>query len=237
MCWLQLDKKKELKPGKKFAFNICLEIKGFTEKDSFEYIRKHFKNDPSKGESLIKETKENTFLHALQNNPLNLLLLCVVYEDHKGKLPSSCTDLYQIIVRCLLRRYCERHGVEACEEDGDLENQFEENILVLGELARECLLNDRLGFREDELTVLERSDDKLVVRHLGLVYKEESLKKLQRQHEYFFLHKTFQEYLAALYIAHKLRGEHLNVFHHVDIEQMVKKFPQVFLFVCGILRE
>ena len=228
---------KGIEARKKFAFDICLEIKGFTEADSCEYIRKHFKNDPYKGESLIKETRENTFLRALQNNPLNLLLLCVVYEDHKGKLPSSRTNLYQIIVRCLLRRYCERHSVEACEEDGDLENRFEANILVLGELAWEGLLNDRLGFQENELTVFERSDDKLVARCLGLVYKEESLKKLKRQHEYFFLHRTFQEYLAASYITHKLRRGHLNVFDRVDFEQVVKKFPQVFLFVCGILQE
>ncbi|XP_068687950.1 uncharacterized protein [Montipora foliosa] len=228
---------KGIEARKQFAFDICLQIEGFTEEDSFKYIRKHFQNiDPSKGERLIKETKENTFLHPLRNNPLNLLLLCVVYEDHKGELPSSRTNLYQIIVRCLLRRYCEKNGVKACEEDSDLEKQFEADILVLGELAWKCLLSDRHSFREDELKDFERSDGKLVVRYLGLVYKEESLKRLKPQHEYFFLHKSFQEYLAASYIAHKLRSNQFDVFKHVDFDYVVKKCPQVFLFVCGILR-
>ncbi|XP_068687967.1 uncharacterized protein [Montipora foliosa] len=229
---------KGIEARKQFAFDICVQIEGFTEEDSFEYIRKHFKNiDPSKGERLIEETKENTFLHALQKNPLNLLLLCVVYEDHEGKLPSSRTDLYQIIVRCLLRRYCEKNSVKACEEDSDLEKQFEANILVLGKLAWECLLNDRHSFREDELTKLERSDDKLVVRYLGLVFKEESLKRLKPNHEYFFLHKSFQEYMAAFYIAHKLRRNQFKVFKRLSFRRLVIKFPQVFLFVCGILRK
>ncbi|XP_068687961.1 uncharacterized protein [Montipora foliosa] len=229
---------KGIEARKQFAFDICVQIEGFTEQDSFEYIRKHFKNiDPSKGERLIEETKENTFLHALQKNPLNLLLLCVVYEDHEGKLPSSRTDLYQIIVRCLLRRYCEKNSVKACEEDSDLEKQFEANILVLGELAWECLLNDRHSFREDELTKLERSDDKLVVRYLSLVFKEESLKRLKPNHEYFFLHKSFQEYMAAFYIAHKLRRNQFKVFKRLSFSRLVIKFPQVFLFVCGILRK
>ena len=51
---------------RKYCFDILLEIKGFTESDAFEYIRKHFKNvDPlhsPKGESLIKEIQENTLV-------------------------------------------------------------------------------------------------------------------------------------------------------------------------------
>ncbi|XP_068687978.1 uncharacterized protein [Montipora foliosa] len=229
---------KGIEARRQFSFDICLLIEGFSEKDSLEYIRKHFKNvDPSKGERLIEETKENTLLHALQNNPLNLLLLCVVYEDHEGKLPSSRTDLYQIIFRCILRRYCVKRSVKARNRDGNLEKQFEADLLVLGQLAWNCLLSDRHSFRERELKEFERSDDKLVVRYLGLVYKEESLKRLKPRHEYFFLHKSFQEYLAASYIAHKLRRNQFNVFEHVKFYEVVKKFPQVFLFVCGILRE
>ena len=224
---------------KKYGFDILLEIKGFTESDSFDYIRKHFNNvgplHSSKGESLIKEIRENTLLHALRNNPLNLFLLCVIYEDYEGNLPSSRSELYQVIVQCLLRRYCAKHNLEAPQDNNALEKQFENSILALGELAWMCLLSDRYCFRESELAVLEKRYKGLVSRHIGLVYKEESLRRLMPQHEYYFLHKTFQEYLAAAFIAHKLRGNQLRLFERLSFHELVKKYREVFLFVSGIL--
>ncbi|XP_015767989.1 PREDICTED: uncharacterized protein LOC107346689 isoform X2 [Acropora digitifera] len=226
-------------PG--FVFNLFLQIEGFTEEDSFEYIRRHFKiagpEHSSKGEKLIEEIKENKLLQDLQTNPLNLLLLCVVYEDQKGELPSSRNDLYHAIVMCLLRRYCAKHNVKARRKDRDLETQFERDIRCLGKLAWDCLLNDRHSFFEEELEELESRNEKLVVRALGFVYKEESLKRLMPEHEYCFLHKSFEEYLAASYITDKLRRNEFKVFEPLDFDAVVNKFPHVFLFVCGLLRE
>ena len=225
-----------------FKFDICLVIKGFSAKDSIEYIRKHFRSigekHSSKGERLIEGIKCNPFFRDFRRNPLNLLLLCVVYEDHDGSLPSSSTGLYQTIVRCLLRRYCAKEELKAAEKDEDLDKQFELPILALGELAWKCLLNDRLSFYEDELEELERSNENIVARRLGLVYKEESLKRLKPRHAYSFLHKTFQEYLAASHIAHKFRGSDFQMLEQMLFPEIVRgKFKQVFVFVCGILGE
>ena len=226
-----------------FKFELCLAIKGFSEQNSCMYIRKHFRNlgteYSSNGERLIEEIRQNRLLRHLQSNPLNLLLLCVVFEDHEGSLPSSLTDLYQTIVRCLLRRYCAREELKASEKDEDLDKQFEITILALGELAWKSLLNDHLSFYEDELEKLEKSDEKIVARKVGIVYKEESVKKkLKPRHTYYFLHKTFQEYLAALHIAHKFRRSEFQTLEQMLFPEIAsEKFKQVFVFVCGILRE
>ena len=226
---------------KSVVFDIHLEIKGYTENDSITYIRRHFETigQSAKGERLIEEMEQNTFLHALRSNPLNLLLLCVVYEDYKGKLPTSRTELYQVIVRCLLRRYCGKRNWPAPKDDIVLEKTFEKEILALGELAWLCLLSDRYGFFETELDEFERKYPGLKARELDLLYMEESLKRLNPQHEYCFLHKTFQEYVAAAYIAQKLRNQKFNVFKHLNIsfDDIVTKYPQVFIFVSGMLGE
>ena len=243
LCYVLATTRQEkgIHTREQFQFDTCLAIEGFSEENSFEYIRKHFRNigteHSSKGERLIEEIKQNPLLGELQSNPLNLLLLCVVYEDHEGSLPSSITDLYQTIVRCLLRRYCAKEELKASEKDEDLDKQFEIAILALGELAWKCLLNDRLSFYEDELEELERSNENIVARRLGLVYKEESLKRLKPRHTYSFLHKTFQEYLAASYIAHFLRARVFHMPEELKVYDVTVKFRRVFLFVCGILRE
>ena len=221
------------------VFDIHLEIKGYTESDSTAYVRRHFETiDQSlKGERLIEEMQQNTFLHALRSNPLNLLLLCVVYEDYDGNLPTSRTELYQVIVQCLLRRYCAKHNLAVPEDNNTLQKRFEEDILALGELAWACLLNDRQSFREGELAEREVENQNLVARKIGLLYKEESLKRISPQHEYWFLHKTFQEYLAAAFIVHKLLRGELKVFEYMKFDDLFRKYPQVFLFVSGMLGE
>ena len=224
-------------------FDVLLQIEGFTEVDSFEYIRKHFSHlgldHVAKGERLIQSIRENTFLHALPSNPLNLLLLCVVFEDYEGNLPSSQTELYHVIVGCLLRRYCAKNNVKAAADDKALEEQFKDSLLALGQLAWRCLQNDRFSFREKELAEFERRKKPLAARKLGLVFKEASAKKINPQHEYHFFHKTFQEYLAALYLAHKLLEEKVNVFQDLKLsfDDITIKYNQVFIFVSGILGE
>ena len=243
-CYILVTSRQEkgIDVRKNFEFDLLLEIKGFTEDDAYCYIKKHFQNvgpkHSSKGETLAKEVKENTLLNALRNNPLNLLLLCVIYKDYDGKLPTSRTELYQVIVQCLLRRYCAKHSLVVPEDNNTLKKRFDEDILALGELAWTCLLNDRLSFREEELAKREVKNKNLVARKIGLLYKEERLKRILRsQYEYWFLHKTFQEYLAAAFITHKLQKGELNVFQYTTFDDLVQKYPQVFLFVSGMLGE
>ena len=240
-CYVLATTRQErgIEARKTFVFDIHLEIKGYTESDSIAYVRRHFETigQSPKGERLIEEMQQNTFLHALRNNPLNLLLLCVVYEDYEGKLPTSRTELYHVIVQCLLRRYCVKRNQPAPRNDITLERKFENEIRALGELAWLCLLSDRYGFGESELDEFESRYPGLVARELGLLYKEESLKRLKPEHEYCFLHKTFQEYVAAAYIAEKLVNEQFNVFDDFTFADLVTKYPQVFIFVSGMLGE
>ena len=225
----------------KIEFDVLLQIEGFTEEDSFEYIRKHFNHlgpeHVPKGERLILAIQENTFLHALPSNPLNLLLLCVIFEDYHGDLPSFRTELYQIIISCLLRRYCAKHDLEAPADDKELEEKFEDSLLALGELAWRCLREDRFSFREEEMARFESAIKNLAARKLGLVFKEASVRKINPQHEYHFFHKTFQEYLSALYLAHKLLKKEVTLFDFdLDFyDDIVQRYKQVFIFVSGIL--
>ena len=221
---------------KKVYFDMLLQIEGFTREDAFNYVRKHFQNTgPENGERLITEIQTNSFLDALWNNPLNLSLLCIVFEDHEGELPSHRTELYQIIVCCILQRYCGRHNLEAPADDKAITRYFEDSLLVLGELAWRCLKDNRFSFREKELVEFESTHESLAARKLGLVFKEASLRKINPQHEYFFFHKTFQEYLAAFYLAHMLLKQMVDFSELNFYGDLVERYRQVFVFMSGIL--
>ena len=227
------------------VFDTLLQIDGFTIKDASKYIKKHFRTvghsqeDVLKGERLIEAIQENTFLHALRNNPLNLLILCIVFEDFEGELPSNRTKLYQIICRCLLRRFCSKNDMEVEKDDLTLEERFKDSMLILGELAWRCLLEERPFFLQEELDKLERvrtNGKGVSASRVGLVFMEASVKKLNPKHEYHFLHMTFQEFLAATYLVQLMR-ENINIFDKFQLDKraVTSKYRQVFLFAAGIL--
>ena len=58
-----------------------------------------------------------------------------------------------------------------------------------------------------------------------------------RQYNREILHKTFQEYVAAAYIAEKLVNQQFNVFDDILFNDLVRKYRQVFIFVSGMLGE
>ena len=246
------------------VFDTLLQIKGFTIEDAAEFIRKHFRTvgqsraDFSKGERLIQAIEENAFLHALRNNPLNLLLLCIVFEDHEGELPSSRTRLYQIIYRCLLGRYCSKYDISSVDKEGDkaktgdeddevkedddyfaLEKRCEDRTLTLGQLAWRCLIEERPSFRQKELDKLEQSITNgkgVSAAKVGVVFMEASVRKLNPKHEYHFIHRTFQEFLAATYLV-QLMKENICIFDKFQLNKsdITSKYRQVFLFAAGIL--
>jgi len=93
-----------------FKFNRCLAIEGFSEDNSFEFIRKYFRNvgpeDACKGEKLIKVVKRNPLLRKLQNNPLKFTppLRCLPKLRRKSavllywSLPNHCEVPFEKIL-------------------------------------------------------------------------------------------------------------------------------------------
>ena len=182
---------------------------------------------------LIDKLKDDSSLKTLATNPLNTALLCFVFEDYKGQLPSTVTELYDEIVLCMTKRYSAKYKLRV--EDKVFKTYKE----ILGELAYNGLLKDSLSFLESDLkesfSSLE-SDlnvDRIQCTEMGFLYKEVSTQNIKPDHTYWFLHKTFQEYLAAFYFT--------NTFKKVDtmVEKLkdTAKFMQVLMFVSGMLRK
>ncbi|XP_015779460.1 PREDICTED: uncharacterized protein LOC107357334 [Acropora digitifera] len=117
--------------------DTLLEIVGFTRADAKCFIRKYFQHAEHLAEKLISKVytplyahnygyafedeykytppygAEDENLRELLKNPLNTLLLCVIFEDLEGNLPTNRTQLYVEIVLFILRRYERKNGLSS----------------------------------------------------------------------------------------------------------------------------
>ena len=213
------------------------EIVGFTKKDAESFIRKYFKGKEHLAEKLIKQLKLPEYddddddkhplatLRELTKNPLNTALLCCLFEDLEGVLPTSRTELYVEIVVFVLRRYEVKNRLKSSNKD--LISGYKEELLLLGSFALESLLKGESYFEKEEDTV------KLI--NFGFLSFQQGGAKRKPCTRFAFLHKSFQEFFAGLFLAFQVMSKERDFTSVVDDKRYLDKLRQVFLFMSGII--
>jgi hypothetical protein len=150
--------------------------------------------------SLISSIDRTQALRVLSTNPLICALLCAVNKDRRGHLPQGRLDIYRTALEMLLMRRDHERGIPQAGVDLG----FEDKLIVLENLAYWFTENDlvdattervhnRLADQIAQMPALRTSTEDvyayLLVRS-GLL-REPSPGRVS------FIHKTFQEYLAA----------------------------------------
>ena len=211
--------------------DTLLEVEGFTEEDVQSFIRKYFKAEPNLAEQLIAHLYIDRKLYEILTNPLNTALLCLVYEDLKGIFPESRTKLYMEIVECVLRRY--RTKQQLPENGEDLVDLYESQLKHLGWIALKGLLEDILDFDEKELGKHKERD----LPEFGFLSVQPGGSKLRPTRRYGFLHKTFQEFLAAFYLSCQLLKKEISTNSIATDRRYRHQLKEVLLFTFGLLAE
>lgn len=177
----------------KNSFGTLLEIQGFTEEDARIFISNHFKRiRPCLVQELLHKAKRNHIWKDMMVNPLTTALLCLLCEDLKDHLPESKTQLYQVAISSVLRGYSKKEGVFTTNEHFTEIGNSE--LLQLGSLAFYSLVEKKIYLEENELTIN--------LSKLRFLSTESS--SHAKNSRYFFPHKSFQEFLAAVYLSHQL---------------------------------
>ncbi|XP_078686487.1 uncharacterized protein LOC144919123 [Branchiostoma floridae x Branchiostoma belcheri] len=178
-------------------------IVGYSEEKSEDFIRKYFCKSPESALQLVKQIHSNRNLSELVVNPLNNLLICVVWEDNNGQLPSNKAELYDMIVLSVAKRFCAKKALPT--EGNKLPPDIKAALRGLGKLSWEGLDEEQLQFNIAEIrkTYGTNADNMLT---LGLLTRDYSFSRIKRTCFCAFLHKTFQEYMAAHYISGLFTG-------------------------------
>ena len=228
-CYVVLTSRQEKGMEVRKYCDKLLEIEGYSDESINSYINKYFECDIDLAKKLRKKVRPKTGknLRTLATNPLNTLLLCVVFEDNDGSLPTTLTELYQNIVECIWKRYCKKKRPE--EKDISLKMAKQ----TLGRLAYESLIeHDTLYFRESNLR-----EDETQCTNIGFLYKDDiSTKILMPDTTYRFLHKTFQEYFAAYHCVYTETEIDMSKLSHYRGKGGVK-FIQVLKFMSSMLQK
>ncbi|XP_067029147.1 protein NLRC3-like isoform X5 [Acropora muricata] len=212
------------------CFHTLLEVEGFTKTDAEKFILRYFKEEHLAIKLLDKLNSDRT-LRGLTRNPLNTALLCLLCEDFGGKFPESRTLLYLEIVECVLRRY--RRKMKLPETKPDLLVLYEVELKQLGFIAVEGLHNDSMYFDESAFKGFSSN----VKSNLGFLSVEAGRSKRRPSRSYAFLHKSFQEFFAALFHCCQLLDEEISVDSLVADCRYFQEFQQVLMFTSGLLAQ
>ena len=228
-CYIVLTSRHEAGSIVRPYTDTLLEI-GFTTTDVERYIRRHFQHGENLAEELIAKLLVDKDLRELTQNPLNTLLLCVIFEELEGVLPSNRTELYVEIVLCILRRFGSKNGLS----DGgkDLLLVYKKELMILGETALDSLYKQEMYFDDHKGDMRESLSMKF-----GFVSIQSGASKRAPCDRYGFLCKSFQEFFAGYFLAISIIDD-VTTSHSVltDPRYMGELF-QVFKFMSAIIAQ
>ena len=208
--------------------DTLLEIEGFTEEDAMKFIFKYFKTSEKLAQELLSKLESDENLKDMAANPLNTALLCLVCEEYRGVFPERRTQLYVEIIQCILRRYRRKKGLSETNED--LIEVYESALKHLGRIALHGLLQDKLDFEESELQ--NHAGD---LPGFGFLSVQTGGSKLRPSQHYSFLHKSFQEWFAALYLYYQLIKKEISPDQLAAEKRLGGELKEVLLYTCGLL--
>ncbi|XP_073349791.1 NACHT, LRR and PYD domains-containing protein 3-like [Pagrus major] len=185
------------------SIDMVTEVRGFTDPKKEEYIRKRFRNKEL-ASRIISHIKTSRSLHIMCHIPVFCWITVTVLEDvlktdDRGELPKTLTDMYThfLVVQSKLANVKD-HG--RAETDPIWSTETSTMILSLGKLAFEQLQKGNLIFYEADLVecgidIRAASEYSEVISE---IFKEDH--GLNQDRRFFFVHLSFQEFLAAVHV-------------------------------------
>ncbi|XP_078661012.1 NACHT, LRR and PYD domains-containing protein 3-like [Branchiostoma floridae x Branchiostoma belcheri] len=174
--------------------------------------------------------KDDKIINNLIQTPMFLMFVCLLWEEDQDMVSTgTMMGLYNNLLTCLVRKCCEREGMDMPIEG--LPTEVAESLLQLGKLALEALLRN-----ETLLDLTEVKREKVnwdLLLKLGVVSLEVSSSKLHPRKQLNFSHKTMQEFLAGRYVAHAQVNQ--DIVELLQLTSISKAFDlsNLLQFTCG----
>ena len=232
-CYIVLTSRHEGGSGVRPYTDTLLEIVGFTTTDAHCFIRKYFGQEKEHlAAKLVARVRFHMDLRDLTQNPLNTLLLCVIFEDLEGILPSNRTQLYVEIVLFILRRYESKNGLS--NRGKNLLLVYKKELMILGRTALDSLREYELYFDDHKGDIKES----LLIK-FGFLSIQSGGSKRAPCERYGFFHRSFQEFFSGYFLAFSTIDD-VTKSHSVLTDTRYMPWGRlfhVFNFMSGIIAQ
>ncbi len=184
--------------------NRLTEIQGFNDFQKEEYFRKRI-SDQHQASRIISHIKATRSLHIMCYIPVfcwisSTVLQNIMKADHGVEIPKTLTEMYIhfLIIQTNIRnqKYDEKD-----ERDPQKLLQLNRDVIVkLSELAFKQLMHGNIMFYEEDLreSGIDVTEASVYSGICTEIFKEEYV--IYQRKVYCFIHLSFQEFLAALYV-------------------------------------
>ena len=210
-----------------------VEVSGFSKDDIIEYIQSEFSGDQEKARRLLEQLEHNPLIGSTCSVPLNCAIVCHLWHTLEEALPSTMTQLYTKLILYVVCRnlrkskaYGPTFGMSSFDE---LPEGLQQSWWLLCQFACEALDKDEIVFSKKELLEFFPQglafDDKILC--FGLLQSAETVLDVTCVVSFNFVHLTFMEYLAALYLSRQPLDTQLQFLQK-------PRFTMVARFLFGI---
>ena len=215
-----------------------VEIKGFSKEDIKEYIKSEFHSDEKKAGDLLEQLESNPLVESVCSVPLNCAIVCHLWRCLEETLPSTMTQLYTKIILNVMFRNIQKNdafkNILSLSNFNALPKDLQQPFWRLCEFAFQMLKKNQIVFSQEELVEFLPQglalDDKILC--FGLLQSVETVLETGHGVSFHFLHLTFQEFLASLYLSRQSPETQLEVFRAHGSESHFILIWRFFFGIC-----
>ncbi|XP_036421317.1 NACHT, LRR and PYD domains-containing protein 12-like [Colossoma macropomum] len=210
--------------------NRVTEIQGFSDPQKEEYFRKRI-SDEDQAQRIISHIKTVRSLHIMCHIPvfcwISATVLQQIMKQRHTEIPKILTEMYSHFLITQTNMKNEKYEEK---DERDPKNLLESNrtvLLKLAELAFKQLMKGNVMFYEEDLreSSIDVTEASVYSGIFTEIFREECV--LHQRKVYCFVHLSFQEFLAAVYVFHwfDINKEELQCFMPVQYSEWSEDDP------------